>query len=186
MRAVVAAVATGAATLVTAVPAPATAGATPTITRSAHVAFDDCNAQHIVLTVTVAGRAFTPAEPVTYTVRLRNTGAATCRAPLAQHVPQARRSLTVGPCGVLSLIVSDALGVNVYPGPVAYSCPDEVGLRLGPHSTTTTTTTTTGSWNQSETIGSGEAPATVQHAPPGKYRLAVDQAVSVPVTLAPG
>jgi hypothetical protein len=184
MRAVVAAVATGAATLVTAVPAPATAGATPTITRSAHVAFDDCNAQHIVLTVTVAGRAFTPAEPVTYTVRLRNTGAATCGAPLAQHVPQARRSLTVGPCGVLSLIVSDALGVNVYPGPVAYSCPDEVGLRLGPHSTTTTTTT--GSWNQSETIGSGEAPATVHHAPPGEYRLAVDQAVSVPVTLAPG
>ena len=88
----------------------------------------------------------------------------------------------VGPCGVLSLVVSNALGVNVYPGPVAYSCPDEVGLRLGPHSTATTT----GSWNQSEAIGSGESPATVQHAPPGNYRLAVDQAVSVPVTLAPG
>ena len=160
---------------------PASSSPDPTVTRSAHVPYENCNAQHIVLSVTVRGRAFTPTEPVTYTVRLRNAGRTTCGAPLAPHVLQARRALTVGPCGTLSLVVSNALGVDVYPGPVTYFCTDEAGFRLGPHGTATTT----GTWNQSEALGSGGSP-TVLHAPPGHYRLVVDKAVSVPVTLAPG
>ena len=162
------------------VPAPAGASTiSTTITRSAHVAFENCNARRVILSVTIRRRAFTSTEPVTYTVRLSNTGSTTCGAPLASHVPQARRSLTVGPCGDLSAVVRNATGVDVYPGPLAYFCPDEVGLRLGPRSTTSTT----GTWSQTEVLGS---PPRTQHAAPGTYQLVVDGAVTVPVTLAPG
>ena len=50
-----------------------------TITRSAHVAFENCNAQHIMLTVTAPTHAFTPAQPVIVRVRLRNTGSTDVR-----------------------------------------------------------------------------------------------------------
>jgi len=159
--------------------APAPAKTAPSITRSAHVAFENCNAQHIVLSVTVPGHVFTPTESVPYTVRLRNTGSTMCGGPLAQHVNQARQSLTVGSCGALFLAVSSANGVNVYPGPVASSCGTGAGFRLGPHSSATTT----GSWNQSDVFGS---PAQVRHAPPGTYRLRVDRAVTLPLTLTSG
>jgi hypothetical protein len=193
MRSGITAIAAGVAALaVTApvLPVPASASADTarsaqparTVTRSAHVAFENCNARHIVLSVSVAGRAFTASEPVTFTVRLRNTGRTTCGAPLVPHVPEARRSLTVGPCGTLSLVVRTALGVEVFPGPVAYFCPAEVGFRLGPGSTATTI----GSWDQSEAIGSSGSAPTARHAPPGRYLLTVDRAVSVPVTLTSG
>ena len=74
-----------------------------TITRSAHVAFGNCNAQHVVLSVTAPRHAFRLTQPVTVAVRLSNTGSTTCGTPLAQHVPEARTALTVGPCGTLPL-----------------------------------------------------------------------------------
>lgn len=132
----------------------------------------------MILSVTVPRHAFTPSEAVTYTVRLRNNGATTCGQALAQ-IPQARRALTVGPCGTLSTVFRNSRGVDVFPGPVAYGCPAEFGFRLGPH----TSASTTGSWNQIEALGS---PVHMRHAPPGSYRLVVGGAVTVPVTLAPG
>jgi hypothetical protein len=151
-----------------------------TITRSAHLNFENCIAQHITLSVTVPRHAFTPDEPVTFAVRLRNTGGTSCGAPQAQEVPQTRRSLTVGPCGILPVVVRNARGVKVYPSPIAPSCPAELGLLLGPHSSASTT----GSWDQTEYLG---RPPTTRQAPPGTYRLAVGPgAVTVPVTLAPG
>src|SRR6202034_4190501 len=113
----------------------AAAPTTPTITRSAHVAFENCNARHVVLSVTAPRHAFPLSEPVTVEVRLSNSGSTTCGAPLAQHVPEPRGALTVGPCGTLPLTVRNVGGVDVYPGPVVYFCTDEAALRLGPHST---------------------------------------------------
>ena len=184
MRIAIAAVAVSAAAAAStaASATPASGHTAPTLTRSAHVAFENCNAQHLVLVVTVVRHAFTPNEPVTYTVRLRNTGRTTCGAPLAEHVPQARGSLTVGPCGTLSAVVSNAAGVDVSPGPLSYFCPDDSGFRLGPDSTATTT----GSWDQMETVGSEGQSGTARQAPPGHYLVTVDRAVSVPVTLVPG
>jgi hypothetical protein len=153
----------------------ATAGA-PTITRSAHVALQNCNARHLVLSVTVPKHAFGLSEPVTFKVRLTNTGSATCGTALAQHVPEARSTLTVGPCGSLPLTVRNRGGVEVYPGPAVYFCPDNAGLRLGPHSTVRATA----QWSQAAYLGSPPKP---QHAPPGTYRLTVDRAVTVPVVL---
>ena len=161
--------------------APANTAATATttaatITREAHVAFENCNAQHMVLSVTVPKRAFPPTDAVIVTVRLRNTGSITCGSPVTANVPQARSSLSVGPCGTLPLIVRTNRGVEVYPGPGVFHCPLESGFRLGPRSTAEAI----GSWSQAVYLGSALKP---QHAHEGTYRLVVDGAVAVPVTL---
>jgi hypothetical protein len=168
-----------------AVPASATTAATATatagssITRSAHVAFENCNAQHIVLSVTAPTHAFAPNKPVTVTVRLRNTGSNTCGTPLAGHVSQARRALSVGPCGTLPLTVRTPGGVVVYPGKQIYFCPNAAGFRIGPHSTAQAT----GSWPQVAYFGPG-APPKARHAAAGRYHITVDRAVTILVTLA--
>jgi hypothetical protein len=172
---------------------PAAAGARPlqsgavTITSSAHVGFENCNAQHITLSVTVPRHAFAPNAPVTVTVRLRNTGSTTCGSPLAKHVPEAHHTLTVGPCGALPLIVRSTHGRTVYPGPAVFHCPEETGFQLASHSTAQTTA----SWSQTAYVvtGTGTGTATAakpQQAPPGPYRLTVDGVVTVPVTLISG
>jgi hypothetical protein len=149
------------------------------LTRSAHVAFEGCNARHIVLSVTILRHPFRPGQRVPYAVRLRNSGGTTCGADPAQGVPQARQRLTVGPCGILSATVRNSRGTGVYPGPASFNCPEESGFRLGAHSTAEATT----SWTQVAYAGN---PPKVGQAPPGTYHLVVDQAVAVPVTLAPG
>lgn len=159
----------------------AAAASAPNVTRSAHVAFENCNAQQITLSVTVPRHAFTPGQPVAYTVRLRNSGSTTCGAQLAKGVPQARHRLTVGPCGPLPLEVRNARGVDVYPGPAVFNCPEETGFQLGPHSQAQTT----GSWSQAAYLGSPSDPQPKQ-ASPGSYRLTVDQAVTVPLSLTSG
>ncbi len=116
---------------------------------------------------------------MTYTVRLRNTGSTACGARLQRQAPPFRQALIVGPCGSLSATVRNARGVAVYPGPIYYNCPFLTSFQLGPHATARAT----GTWTQSELLGPG---ATPRHAPPGTYRLVVDRAVAVPVTLAPG
>ena len=155
----------------------ATPGAT--ITRSAHVAFENCNAQHITLSVTAPRHAFAPTQPVTLTVRLRNSGNTTCGGPLAQHVPEARHALIVGPCGPLALTVRSPNGRTVYPGPVIFHCPEETGFQLAPH----TSVQASARWNEAADVGTATAGAEPQQAPPGTYRLTVDAAVTVPVTL---
>jgi hypothetical protein len=151
------------------------------ITRSAHVAFDNCNARHIILSVTAPAHAFTPNQTVTVTVRLRNTGSTTCGPPLARHVPEARRVLSVGPCGTLPLTVRTVGGVAVYPGTQVFFCPEAIGVRLGPHSAIQAT----GYWAQEAYLGPGNPPE-AEHAPPATYRLTVDRVVTVPITLASG
>jgi hypothetical protein len=151
----------------------------PTITRSAHVAFENCNARHVVLSVTAPRHAFRLSEPVTVQVRLSNSGSTTCGAPLARHVPEARSALTVGTCGTLPLTVRTLGGVDVYPGPLTYFCTDEAGLRLGPHSTAQVAA----HWSQAAYLGTPPKP---QHAPPGTYRLTIDGAVTVPIVLTSG
>jgi hypothetical protein len=153
-------------------------------TRSAHVAFGSCNAQDIVLSVTAPRHAFRPTEQVAVTVRLRNAGSTTCGSPLARRVPEAHHALSIGPCGTMQLTVRNESGVAVYPGPLDFFCPEESGFRLGPHSSSQATAY----WNQTAYVGTGtgtgsQTTAKQQHAAPGTYRLTVDGAVSVPVSL---
>jgi hypothetical protein len=70
--------------------------------------------------------------------------------------------------------VFDANGVDIWPGPVAYSCPLISEISLAPHGTVTAT----GSWPKSAVTRSSNAPA-----PPGTYRLEIDRAISFTITL---
>jgi hypothetical protein len=179
------ATATATAALAALPPAPASAAgqAGATIPRSAHIAFENCNAQHITLTVTAPTHSFTPAQPVIVRVRLRNSGSSPCGAAPAGKVPEAHHALTVGPCGPLSLTVRTARGVAVYPGPVVLHCPEETGFELAPHSTARASA----SWNQvaypASTASQVEAPS-LENAPLGSYRITVGGAVTVPIRLA--
>lgn len=179
-----------AATLATAtaltVPAQAATPAKPvTITRSAHLAFEGCNARHIVLTVTVQSKPFPSDKPVTLAVRLANTGGTPCGTPANQHAAlPAHRSLNVGPCGNLSLVVRTTQGTDVFPGKAVFFCPEERGVGIGAHSTVRTTA----DWDLVEytpSATSPQGPPQPGHAPPGRYRATVAGVVTVPITLAP-
>jgi hypothetical protein len=149
------------------------------ISRSAHIAFEGCDAQHITVTVLIARDPFPNTLPVTYAVVVTNNGSTPC-GPAAASIPSGRGSLTVGPCGQLSGSVLNAAGRNVYPGPLVFSCPMFVGVHLGPHASVTGE----GSWVGYEAIPGGPHDTVQwQKAPPGQYRVTVAGAVSVPFSL---
>ena len=145
------------------------------VSRSGPVDFEGCN--DVVATVTVPAR---PSAPVRYTVTVANDGPTTCGPPASQLVPGSP-TLTVGVCGMLPAVVTDAAGDDIYPGPVSFSCPMEAFIDIPAH----TTVTATGNWPGTQALG--PAPPRVSAAPPGHYLIEVgrgSQVVSVPFTLA--
>ncbi len=150
------------------------------ITRSAHVAFEGCSARHITLRVSIAKDPFPIGQTVTYEVSVANSGATAC-GPSQQRVPPLRRALTIGPCGVLSGVVTDVYGLDVYPGKEIFSCPLLWGVHLGAHATIKAE----GTWMGYEALEGGPA-GTIkwQKAPLDRYNVVVDDAVSVPFQLA--
>lgn len=151
------------------------------VTRSAHVAFDGCPARAITLTVTVpAGTpSSAPAGDVFYAVTVHNGGNTACGKTFRNNPPTTRQ-FRVGVCSAMPVSVSNAFGVDVYPGPQIYMCPMFSGPYIAPH----TTVKATGSWAGTEFLRSsgGGAPQSGE-APPGNYSLIVDNAVRVPFTL---
>ncbi len=104
------------------------------VTRSAHVSFEGCNARHVTLRVTIAKDPFPIGQAVTYEVSVTNTGATACGRPQTS-IPPLRRALTIGPCGVLSGVVANAAGLDLYPGKEIFGCPLYWGVHLGAHAT---------------------------------------------------
>jgi hypothetical protein len=152
------------------------------LTRTAHVSFEHCGSKYVTLSVSIAKDPFPIGEPVTYSVRLTNSGSVAC-GPRLHDLPPLQRGLGVGPCGALSAVVSNAFGHNVYPGPQVFFCPDYVGTGLGAHSSLSAV----GTWTGYEALSDGPGPlGTVQwqKAPPGRYHVTIDGAVSVPFELA--
>ncbi len=163
----------------------------PTLTRSAPIAYEGCRTGQVTLSVTVPARAVPSNLPLRYTVRLDNTGRTACGPP-ADQVPGASRRLSVGPCGSLSAVVSDRKGVDVYPGSMAYFCPEISPIHLDPGATATAT----GTWTKYEDVATGDAPPQWRQAPPGSYHLTVAPmaasaprsrtgSVSLPFSIAP-
>jgi hypothetical protein len=151
---------------------------TTMVTRSGHVAFEGCPTKNIVATVSVPAHP-SVGSPVRYTVTLINDGASLC-GPTELRVQPARAGLTVGPCGILPAVVRNGAGVNIYPGPVAFSCPADWFIDIPAH----TSVTATGVWPGSQALG--PALPQVSAAPPGRYRIEVGErpaVVSVPFTL---
>jgi hypothetical protein len=150
------------------------------ITRSAHVAFEGCSARHITLHVSIAKDPFPIGQVVTYAVSVSNSGATAC-GPAQQKIPPLRRALTIGPCGVLPGVISNAYGLDVYPGREIFGCPLFWGVHLGAHATIRAE----GTWMGYEALAGGPA-GTIkwQKGPLGRYNVVVDDAVSVPFELA--
>jgi hypothetical protein len=133
----------------------------------------------VTLTVTVHNSVAASA-PVRYEVTLHNSGSTPCGPP-SRHVPPGRASLTLGPCGQLSTVISNASGVDVYPiGP--YYCPLFVGLSLAAHGTLSAT----GGWAGYEYVTGPGGSRLFARAPAGNYRLLVDARVAVPFRLVGG
>jgi hypothetical protein len=137
-------------------------------TRSARVGFEGCRVGQVVLSVSVPARPILLRTPLRYSVRLHNTGQTACGPPGTQ-LPGAARGLTVGPCGLLPVFVSDHSGRMVYPGPINYMCVRMSPIHLGPG----TTASATGTWVQVEHPGTGGGSPCTSQAPPGRYRLTV-------------
>ena len=148
------------------------------VTRSARVAFDGCAAKNLTLTVTVSVRAGSETSaPVRYDVAVHNRGGTPCGAALRRD-PPASRPFRVGPCTAMAATFVDSSGVDVYPGPPFSMCPLSTGPYIAPHATVTAT----GSWSGTENL---VTPGGLEShlAPPGAYKLVVDNAVVVPFTL---
>jgi hypothetical protein len=149
-----------------------------TVTRSGHISFENCPRRDVVATVSVPARP-TVGKPVPYTVSLHNVSDTPCGPSGNQRLPFPQ-PLRVGPCGILPAVVRNTSGVNIYPGPVAFSCPAEFLVDLPAHAVVTAM----GTWPGSQAIG--PAPPHVSAAPPGRYRIVVGappSVVSVPFTL---
>jgi hypothetical protein len=167
---------------------PGSAGASspggPAVTRSGHIAYLGCRAADVVLRVSVPHSSYGPGQPVRYRVSLHNVSAHSCTAPGAPaRASNAPVSELLGPCGQLSVVVDNAHGLDVYPGPEAISCPAYLGPVLAAHGTLAAS----GTWDQSEgpLIGGRLHSHVIRHAPPGRYRIMIGGAVSVAVTLVP-
>jgi hypothetical protein len=142
------------------------------VTRSAHVGYLDCPAPDVLLTASIQERAFAPGQLVTYRVSVHNLSRATCGTrgrilPTIPTTPNFAEGL-LGPCGEISVVIYDADGTNVYPGPVAFGCP----MILGPSIAPGQSIATTGTWEQTGTRG------------PGSYRLVIDGKVTLPIVIA--
>jgi len=158
-------------------PTPPVSSAGGPLTRTAPVAIEGCNAQQVTLSVSIARDAFAVGQTVTFAVKLTNTTATACGPPL-RSIPPGKRGLDLGPCGVLSAVVSDAAGANVYPGTQVFHCPAEFGVRLAANQTLRAE----GTWMGYEAPSAATGTRWTQ-AGPGTYQVTVDKVVSVPFRL---
>ncbi len=145
------------------------------VTRSAHVPYGGCPARDITLRAMVQHRSYAPGQRVTFEVSLHNNSALTCQPTTG--APRALTSGLIGPCSRFPVVIDNARGFDVYPGPQAYLCPDLRSPTLQPHQTLSAT----GTWDQRQ--GSGRPALRATPVPRGTYHLMVAQTLSVPIVL---
>jgi hypothetical protein len=139
------------------------------VVKSAHLTLGDCSARNVVMRATMARRSFTASQPVTVTALVSNNGSRPCTFGGSTGPHQ-----VIGPCGSFSMDVFNGHGADIWPGPVAYSCPMIGASTLAPHATLTAT----GSWPKSSVTRTSNAPA-----PAGTYRLVIDRTISFSIRL---
>jgi hypothetical protein len=162
----------------------------PLITRSAHMGYLSCPAPDVLLTASIQRKPFTTGQLVTYRVSIRNLTSQVCgfRGGTLSTAVHAPTSGLLGLCGPIAVVIENARGVDVYPGPINYMCPAFLGPELGPGATITAN----GGWNQTaRPLLGGRGPSanppggnTALLVPPGRYRLLVAGKVTLPIVLA--
>ena len=138
------------------------------VTRSSHVHLGNCSAKDVTMRASIAGLQYSLSQPINVIAVIRNRGSRTCT------YSGAGTGTYFGPCGSFPMDVFNKSGVNVWPGPISPSCP-MIGQKELPAGGRVIAS---GTWPL--TIGFREgSPA----APPGRYRLVVDNAMSFTIVL---
>jgi hypothetical protein len=138
--------------------------------KRASVALGNCTAKDIDLQARIPRSAYSASQPVRIVVVVHNVGARTCTFGGTGH----RYPEFLGPCGAISLQVYQRGGAPIWPGPIAYNCPAISATNLAPGATFTAS----GTWPKAIVTRSSSS-----RAPPGTYRVVVDQAISFTITL---
>jgi hypothetical protein len=129
----------------------------------------NCPFATVNLRVLIARTSYNPSQPVDVLGVARNEGPVSCT-----YAGTERGDQFIGPCGALSMSVLDGSGTSVWPGPVAYSCPEMGPTHLGPGAQVIAI----GSWPRLTVTRAGSSPA-----PSGTYRLVIANRLSFTITL---
>ena len=141
----------------------------PVLTKKAFVALGSCPAKDVVMRVTLPRLTYDQSQTVNVRAVVQNVGRVECTYGGTGHGDQ-----YMGPCGTFPLSVVDSSGTDIWPGPVAYSCPLIGPTRLAPGQHVLVT----GMWPKTVVTRSGSSAA-----PVGSYRLVVANTVTFPIKL---
>jgi hypothetical protein len=136
----------------------------PVLAKQGPVMLSGCRAGTIEASVTIPRAVFAADQQVTVRANVRNVGTTPCGYPGSSGTPQ-----EAGPCGMISMEIENAKGVDVWPGKRVYSCPALFEESIVPGGTVVVV----GSWSRDE------ATAVL----PGKYRLIVGRLLVFSITL---
>lgn len=152
--------------------ASAPARARPEVERGS-ARFGSCPASAVRWVVTVANPVLGRGQAERVTAVIHDVGPAPCS--FSGPPPGSHETATLGPCGVAGLAVERTDGREVWPGPVAYSCPAEFGSALAPGGRLVAS----GQWGQEVGPDSG-LPARL---PAGHYVVVVAGRLKAPITV---
>jgi hypothetical protein len=139
------------------------------VVKSALIALGNCPFATVNLRVLIARTSYNPSQQVDVLAVARNEGPVSCT-----YAGTGRGDQFIGPCGAFWMNVLDGSGTSVWPGPVAYSCPEMGPTLLGPGAQVIAT----GSWPRLTVTRAGSSPALS-----GTYRLVIANKLSFTITL---
>jgi hypothetical protein len=141
----------------------------PVLIKRASVALGSCPAKDVVIRVTLPRLTYDQSQTVEVTALVQNVGRVVCTYDGTGHGDQ-----NMGPCGTLPLSVVDSSGENIWPGPIAYSCPMISQTHLAPRKHVLVI----GTWPKAVVTRTGSSAA-----PIGSYQLVVANKVTFTIKL---
>ena len=141
----------------------------PVLTKRSSIALGSCPATDVVVRVSLSRLTYDQFQTVNVGAVVRNVGRVVCTYGGTGHGNQ-----NMGPCGTFPLSVVNSSGTNIWPGPIAYSCPMMSQSRLAPGKHVLVT----GIWPKAVVTRSGSS-----SAPVGSYQLVVANTVTFTIKL---
>ena len=133
------------------------------------VPLGSCPSKDVVMRVAVSRSSYAPSQPVDILAVVRNIGKTVCT-----YGGTGGGNQYIGPCGAFSMTVLNSRGLNIWPGPIAYSCPMIGPTHLAPGGQMIAT----GTWPKLMVVRRGTSAA-----PPGRYQLNIARRVMLTIML---
>ena len=130
-----------------------------TVVKRVQIPLGNCPLATVDLRVHIARSSYASSQPVEAFALARNEGAVSC-----QYLGTGHGNQFISPCGAFWLNVVDGSGTSIWPGPVAWSCPEMGATYLAPGAQVMAS----GSWPKQVVTRAGTA-----QAPNGTYRLVI-------------